>query len=437
MPSKILDDYTKHHGSATYTVENYDLELTCKLASNLLTGKAVLRIRALKDTSVIALNLHALRILKATCQGKKLPVVKRHHRMEVTLPGKLAAGEHTELTLRYTGTPRVQDGVWGEVGWEELTDGVLVSGQPTGAPTWFPCNDHPSHKSTYRFSITTDAGYRAVANGALLEQRRAASRDTWVYEQREPMASYLATVQIGRYTEIPFDNEHHLVAYAVPGMELKVRGAFGNQGTMAEVFERHFGPYPFENYKIVVVNDELEIPLEAQGLSIFGTNHLSLEWDAQRLIAHEFAHQWWGNSLTLRRWKDIWLHEGFACFSEWVYSEAAGVMSMKDRAQLAWELLNDQAQDLTIGDPGSADMFDDRVYKRGALALYSLKCALGEATFYSMLQDWVAIRRHEHVDTDGFIAHAQGVTQTVDVAHLLNLWLYEQELPSLPRVSKG
>lgn len=434
MSPKTLDDYTKHHGSPTYTVENYDLELTCKLASNLLDGKAVLQIRALEDLDSIKLNLHGLRVVKASCQGKKVPVIKRNHRIEVQLGRRLEAGQRAELTLRYTGNPQVEDGTWGEVGWEELTDGVLVSGQPTGAATWFPCNDHPSHKSTYRFSITTDAGYRAVANGALIEHRRAASRDTWVYEQREPMASYLATVQIGRYSEIPFDAQRHLVAYAAPGMDLKVRGAFSKQSAMAEIFERHFGPYPFESYKIVVVNDELEIPLEAQGLSIFGTNHLSMQWEAQRLIAHEFSHQWWGNSLTLKRWKDIWLHEGFACFSEWLYSEAIGVMSMADRARLAWELLDGQDQDLSIGDPGSVKMFDDRVYKRGALALYALKLGVGEEVFYPLLRDWVASNQHGHVDTPAFLAHAQGFAPaTLDVTTLMHPWLYDQRLPAFPR----
>lgn len=433
MPQQ-LDDYTKHHGSEQYTVEHYDLELKCKLASNLLEGKAVLHIRALVDLDVVRLNLHGLRVLKATCQGKKLAASKRHHRIEVKLPAMLPAGEQVELALRYAGNPGVDNGMWGEVGWEELTDGVLISGQPTGAATWFPCNDHPSHKSSYRFSITTDAGYRAVANGEQVSYSRAASADTWVYEQREPIASYMATVQIGRYSEIPFDTEGHLLAYAVPGMDLAVRGAFAKQGEMAEVFERHFGPYPYASYKIVVVDDELEIPLEAAGLSIFGRNHLSLDWEAQRLIAHEFSHQWWGNSLTLKRWTDIWLHEGFACFSEWLYSESAGLLSLADRARAAWEKLEQSAQDLVIGAPGPELMFDDRVYKRGALALFALLGEVGAEAFYAMLKEWVATHAHGHVDTAAFLAHAQGFAPgTLDVATLLEPWLYEQALPAFPR----
>ncbi|WP_345473577.1 M1 family metallopeptidase [Glutamicibacter ectropisis] len=432
MHHRILDEYTKHYGSGTYTVEHYDVNLVVKLASNYLDGRAMLRIRALEDLNEIALNLKGLRVIKATCQGRKVSVSKKHHRIVLSTPQRVKAGEHLELQLRYGGNPNVDNGQWGEVGWEELTDGVLVSGQPVGASTWFPCNDHPSHKSSYRFEVSTDAGYRVVANGDMVAHRRSASRDTWVYEQREPMATYLATLQIGRYNEIAFDTGHRLLAYSVPGSDLAVRGAFAKQSQMAEIFERKFGPYPFENYKIVVVDDELEIPLEAQGLSIFGRNHLSVDWEAQRLIAHEFAHQWFGNSLTPTRWKYIWLNEGFACFSEWVYSEYAKIMPLQQRARDAWEMLEALPQDINIGDPGPKDMFDDRVYKRGALTLYALYVALGEKDFYEMLRDWTGTYQHGNVDTPKFIEHMKKHATGVDVDRILQAWLNELPLPDFP-----
>ncbi|MGP9527581.1 M1 family metallopeptidase [Glutamicibacter sp. AOP5-A2-18] len=432
MPHRILDEYTKHYGSGSYTVEHYDVNLVVKLASNHLDGRATLRIRALEDLNEIELNLNGLKIVKATCQGRKVSVSKKHHRVVVATPSRVKAGEQIELQLRYGGNPSVDNGQWGEVGWEELTDGILVSGQPVGASTWFPCNDHPSHKSSYRFEVSTDAGYRVVANGELMNHRRSASRNTWVYEQREPMATYLATLQIGRYAEISFDRGGHLLAYSVPGNDLAVRGAFAKQADMAQIFELKFGPYPFEDYKIVVVDDDLEIPLEAQGMSIFGRNHLSLDWEAQRLIAHEFAHQWFGNSLTPERWKDIWLNEGFACFSEWVYSDQAKIMSLEQRARTAWEMLDGLPQDLQVGDPGPEDMFDDRVYKRGALTLYALLTALGDKTFYAMLQDWTSTYQHASVNTEKFAKHVKKHATNVDVEGILTAWLTEQRLPDFP-----
>ena len=244
--------------------------------------------------------------------------------------------------------------------------------------------------------------------------------------------SYLATVQIGRYSQIPFDEGGHLVAYSVPGTEVLVRGAFAKQTAMAELFERKFGPYPFESYKIVVVDDELEIPLEAQGLSIFGKNHLSLQWEAQRLIAHEFAHQWFGNSLTPGRWKDIWLNEGFACFSEWVYSEEAQVMALDERARHAWAMLEGLPQDIMVGDPGPQDMFDDRVYKRGALALYALMRRLGETDFYTMLRQWTATHQHSTVSTQEFADLLGHYAPAEEIQDILDAWLFSEALPPFP-----
>ena len=108
--------------------------------------------------------------------------------------------------------------------------------------------------------------------------------------------------------------------------------AFGRQPQMMAYFEEAFGPYPFASYTCVITDDDLEIPLESQGMSTFGRNFLVDDWDHERLVAHEMAHQWFGNAVTLGQWKDIWLHEGFACYAEWLWSEESGAASAQERA---------------------------------------------------------------------------------------------------------
>ena len=130
------------------------------------------------------------------------------------------------------------------------------------------------------------------------------------------------------------------------------RAAFADQPRMLETFARLFGPYPFDAYTVVVTDDLLEIPLESQTLSTFGSNHLSRDWEAQRLIAHELAHQWFGNTVTAASLRDIWLHEGFACYAEWLWSEAIGRTTAQEEAERHHALLARLPQDLVLTDPG-------------------------------------------------------------------------------------
>ena len=203
---------------------------------------------------------------------------------------------------------------------------------------------------------------------------------------------------------------------------------------MMEVFVHRFGPYPFDRYTVVVADDELEIPLEAQSLSIIGRNHLDTGWESQRLIAHELSHQWFGNSLTAARWQDIWLHEGFACYAEWIWSEDSGSATASERAKAAWGKLSGLPQDIRVGDPGPEQMFDDRVYKRGALALHALRLAVGDDTFFRLLRRWCAENAYGSVDTAAFLAlaDAEWGSGGQPAEQLLAPWLFSLGLPRCP-----
>jgi aminopeptidase N len=430
------DPYVPSHGNGGYQVDSYELDLDYRVNSNRLSGKATITAVATQALSRVSLDLVGLRVAKVLVNGRRAGrYAHRNGKLHIWPSPAISDGAEFVVDVQYSGNPAPMDSPWGELGWEELTEGVIVASQPSGAATWYPCNDHPSDKAHYRITVTTDSPYHVVANGRLVSRRTKASRTSWVFDQAAPMATYLATVQIGRYDVLELATSPVTTRAVLPASQIRdFREDFGRQQDMMRLFIKLFGPYPFGGYTVVVTDDPLEIPLEAQGISVFGSNHVDGKRSAERLVAHELAHQWFGNSLTPSRWQDIWLNEGFACYAEWLWSEESGGLSASQHVSKAYTRLRGLDQDLLLSDPGPELMFDDRLYKRGAITLHVLRLQLGDEQFFDLLRAWTRNYRHGSVTTEDFIALAQQFTADTDaVLALFAVWLDGEELPALPR----
>ncbi len=434
------DPYLPDSGNGGYRISRYELELTYRTSSNRLSGKAKIAAVSTQSLSRLSLDLVGLQVSKVSVNGRRVARFStRSGKLFIWLDKPIPVRAGLAIEVQYAGNPGPRFGPWGDIGWEELADGVIVASQPNGAPTWFPCNDHPSEKASYLISVTTDSPYRVISNGRLIGQTKRASQTTWTYDQPEPMASYLATVQIGQYEHVSLTSADNPSSPAgevdqQAALPRRVRDLFahdfGRQPQMMTTFSRLFGPYPHAGYTVVITDDDLEIPLEAQGISVFGANYLDGRRGQERLVAHELAHQWFGNSLTIDGWQHIWLNEGFACYAEWLWSEESGAASADALARAAWDRLKRLPQDLVIAAPGARSMFDDRLYKRGALTVHALRSALGDEMFFDMLRDWTARHQHGNVNTELFMAHA-GRFREQSLAGLFNAWLFEPALPPL------
>ena len=427
------DPYVPGHGDASFDVLHYDLDLAYKVEGNRLEGTATLRCRALTATDAPRLDLSGLRAAKVAVNGRAVKHTQRG--ASVTLHRPVRPGEEFTIRMSYAGKPRpVPSRLHGETGWEELEDGVIVAAQPHGAPSWFPCNDRPDNKATYSLSLAVPTNYTVAAAGELLRTRRSGSGVTWTYEQPVPMATYLATVQIGRYELIEQPGAPVPVrTYAPPKQDREAFAAsFGRQPKMLTLFAELFGPYPFSSYTAVITEDDLEIPLESQGLSTFGQNFVDADWESVRLVAHELSHQWFGNSVTLTRWQDIWLHEGFACYAEWLWSEHSGAATAQERVDHHHAALSRLPQDLLMADPGPELMFDDRLYKRGALTVHALRMQVGDEMFFRIMRSWLTDNAGAGVTTEMFVRHAEQCSGE-DLGPLFEQWLGRLPLPACPR----
>ncbi|MDO5512618.1 M1 family metallopeptidase [Corynebacterium sp.] len=442
------DEYTGVDFNLGFHVRAYHLDLNYRVGPNRLDGTATLRLDNWKPLGAMTLDLAgSLRVSKVTAQGSagvEVNVARYRQsggKLRLTFAHEVPVDSEFTLTIRYGGTPRPIRTPWGTLGWEELRNGALVASQPNGAPSWFPCDDTPDEKALYEIHVTADNPYVVAVNGTLVSKTPAGSRTTWHYRVGHPMATYLATVQIGDYVPLTLSDEGSVPVRAWVPAPLRdtAREEFADQARMLEVYTGLFGPYPFNSYSVVVTEDSLEIPLEAQGLSIFGANHVRGDHAWERLIAHELSHQWFGNSLGLAQWNDIWLNEGFACYAEWLWFEHSAGRPAADSAREHYDILAAKPQDLLLSDPGTKDMFDDRVYKRGALTVHALRVLLGDTAFFRMLRRYVAAGRHsvvEPVDLKREVlaeARAVGVAET-SVDALWQAWLHQKPLPEFPCV---
>lgn len=427
-----VDPYLPQNGNFGYTVSRYELDLEYKVAINRLSGTATITAVTVAELGEFTLDLSsALSVSRVSVNGKRAARFGcRGGKLRIALESKLPAGAAMSVVVRYGGSPKPLRTLWGDVGFEELTDGALVAGQPNGAASWFPCNDHPSAKAAFRIQISTESGYRAIANGKLVSSRARVSQTVWTYEQPEPTSTYLVTLQIGVYESIRLTRTPVAIRAALPQrLQDNFDHDFARQPDMMELFIELFGPYPLaDGYTVVVTDDALEIPLEAQGISIFGANHCTGTRASERLIAHELAHQWFGNSVTARRWRDIWLHEGFASYAEWLWSERSGGSSTTALARYHLGQLRQKPQNLLLADPGPRDMFDDRVYKRGALTLHALRGQLGDENFFALLKDWTTRYRHGNASTEDFTGLAANYSGE-SLRPLWDAWLFSTEVP--------
>ncbi len=447
--------YLPDSGDARFSVAHTRLAIDYTPRTNRLEGRAELDVRVLEETKDLRFDLVGLSAGKVRVDGKVHKQLKRaKNSVSVRFNSALQPGTSLTVVIEYAGKPAPRPSHWGEVGWEELTNGALVASQPCGAPTWFPCNDRVDDRGTYEIEFACDPEFFVAVTGLPGRVTSAGRKKAWHFESRVPTATYLLAVHVGEYQEYAFGyttvgdvvggavragaravtgraprGAHSARLVAPPAHSGVVREAFSPVPDMVAVFEDWFGDYPQDDLTIVVVDEELEIPLEAQGLASFGLNHC--EESEQRLIAHELSHQWFGNSVGLSRWEDIWLNEGFACFAEWVWSQESDGPTIAECAEFHHERLSDLPQDLRLVDPGAVDMFDDRVYKRGALLLETLRRTLGDEVFRDLLRTWADNRKHSLATTEEFTALADSVSPE-PLDDIWQAWLYDTALPELP-----
>ena len=427
----VGDDYTPDSGATGYDVEHYDLEIAWDPDTLELDGVATITATATQDLSAFSVDLYELEVGEVTVDGEPAEVDVDGRDVRITPTAVVAEDDEFEVEIAYGGEPDPVISAGFPTGWLTTDDGgAYVIGEPDGAATWFPGNDHPSDKATFSFALTVPDDLTAGANGAF--EGREPGDDgltTWHWSEDDPMATYLAVVAIGDYRLVEEETEAGLPLFSLYPEDDADRWTrtFDDVGAMIEVFEEHFGPYPYDEYGAIVVPESLGLALETQTRSIFGEDVAGIEL----FRAHELAHQWYGDAVSPEMWSDIWLNEGFASYGEMLWFDASDDGYDIDRDA-------EQRRSLLVGrdegpilDPGVDRWFSEAVYQRGALTLHALRRTVGDDVFFEILQRWVADNDNGNGTTEDFVALAEDLAGE-DLDDFFEAWLVEDQIPELP-----
>ncbi|MFI6349060.1 M1 family metallopeptidase [Streptomyces sp. NPDC050560] len=433
----IGDPYYPVSGNGGYDVRHYGLDLTYHPDSDLLEGTATIRATATQDLSRFDLDF-GLPVKSVTVNGRSAA----HHlsgdqELEVTPAAGLRDKARFTAVVRYAGKPSDLV-INGFTSWARTPDGAVAAQEPESSVWWYPANDHPLDKATYDISVSVPKGLDTVSNGVLTGQH---TRNGWTrYDWRsdKPQATYLTTLAIGKFDihhGVTDDGIPVTTAYSKDLDPAEAAGARASVERTAEVvewLETLYGRYPFSAAGGYVPNVTSGFALETQTRPMYSPS-IFKNGENISVVAHELAHQWYGDSVSVHGWKDIWVNEGFAAYTEWLWSEQHGGPSARESADETYAAhpADDAFWTVLPGDPGPDNQFDAAVYDRGAMAIQALRDEVGDKAFFKLLKKWPRLHRYGNGSVAAFRAYAERETGK-DLGALFETWLFTPERPASP-----
>ncbi|WDZ85263.1 M1 family metallopeptidase [Micromonospora cathayae] len=429
----VGDPYFPTYGNGGYDVAGYALRVRYDPATDRLDGTATITATSTGPLTRFNLDLVGLTVTTVTVDGRAAGHRRDGAELVVTPADRIAADRRFTVEVRYAGVPAtVTSPELGNGGFLHTSDGAVAVGQPQSASTWFPVNDHPSDKATYVIEVTVPDGLAALSNGEPTGRTSADGWTTWKWAERTPMASYLSTLVIGEYRVSTGEHKGRPVVTAVAAglpADGPAARSIARTTEIADYLESVFGPYPVTAYGGIAIDDpRVGYALETQSRPVYGPGFFRDGRPNLDVVVHELAHQWFGNSVSIRRWPDIWLNEGLASYAEWLWAEHTGGQTVHRSFELQYAVTDWSKPTL---DPGRAELFSTAVYQRGALAVHALRRTVGDDTFFRILRTWTAERRDGTVVTADLVALAERVSGR-SLRPLFDAWLVGTTAPDVP-----
>ncbi len=428
---RAADSLFPEVGTDAYDVSAYRIDLTYR-RDGTITATTTISATATGPLTRVPLDFEGLAVDAVTLDGRGVAWARAGTRLTLR-PVDTVRGGFT-VKVRYHGRPVTHiDPDGAQDGWVPTPDGATVVSEPVGAMTWFPVNNTPADKARFTVAVTVPRDLEVAGNGDLVSRVDRRARTTWTWHDPAPMAPYLAMVSIGEYdvyrTSMTSADGRTIPIWNFVDPALGAQAATRALVPRAIAFgEKHFGPYPFSSAGIVLKNIGVGFALETQTRPFFdGTTDEST-------LVHEFAHQWYGDSVSPADWGDIWLNEGFAQYAEWWYAESRGSSTRAAAAHRTYAryAVTDgfwSPAPAALSDP--ADLFSTQVYERGAMTLEAVRQRIGSADFATLMRTWATRHAGGSTSTEEFLALAERISGR-QLDPLADAWLYRAARPTRP-----
>ncbi|RFU87192.1 M1 family peptidase [Streptomyces triticagri] len=433
----IGDPYYPASGNGGYDVSHYDLRLKYQPETDLLEGTATLLATTTQNLSRFNLDF-GLKVDEVRVNGKKAEfTTSGEQELEITPATPLPNGASATIVVRYAGKPSEVE-INGYTAWHRTPDGGIAAQEPESAAWWFPSNDHPLDKATYDVSVQVPNGSQAISNGVLQSENPVGADWTrFSWRSDKPQATYLATLAVGKFDVTTDTTEGGLPVLNAYSKDLgehagAARASIERTAEVTDWLTEIFGPYPFNAVGGYVPNVTSGYALETQTRPFYSPKQFANGSNVS-VVVHEIAHQWYGDSVSLKGWKDIWVNEGFARYSQWLWSEKEGEGTAQELADYVYAQhpADDEFWTVEPGDPGPDNQFHAAVYDRGALALQALRNEIGDKAFFEILKGWPTENAYGNADVQDFVAYAEKASGK-PLADLFDTWLYQPTKPSAP-----
>ncbi|MEU4998797.1 M1 family metallopeptidase [Streptomyces sp. NPDC021622] len=426
-------------GNGGYRVDRYTLDFDWQAPKTPFEATATIRATATQSLSRFNLDFGGNTLHGVKVNGSAAGTSRDGDELTVTPKSPLPKGSSFTAKVTYTADPtqtRHRDDAIEDYGWIPTADGTVVYPQPNGARLIFPANDHPSQRAPITFRITTPKDRTAVANGRLVDRtERPGDRVRWTYDSEQPLSTQLVQMAVGKFKLIDSKGPGGLPLRDVVPDALVEPTAEYRKLTPDHLtwLQERLGPYPFNRYGLLVGDTDLAVALETQTLSLIPkADLLGTKVDAERNMVHELTHQWFGDSVALASWSDLWVSEGHARFYERMYSEEHGGDSFEAAMKTAYQAHDQWRRDFGApAEPTEPNLFKRMRYDGSALVLYALREQVGDATFQKIERAWISTYRGKTASTQQYIDLASKVAGE-DLEGFLRPWLYGSKTPPMP-----